>query len=254
VNSEALFDSDANRRIRQLYSLLQPHAAAAQALLERLDRDNPFGALARETEAPDEFVSLARRFAELPVGEVAALLDAAIAADKGDEDALDLERMRDVLARLNEQVQSVGEGTREFAEARVPLPAPLPADLQKALKTEEARLERDLAAVRARMIKEHDLRILRNANVPPDTIAAIVRDAPKQEDIDQLTGQLEDLRRLLAVSADAAGLAERLQRLESLASAARELLGPILDPIVMQELRDFAQPIFESDDQRPREA
>jgi|SRR5450631_4608478 hypothetical protein len=66
---EVYVDSDSVTRSRQLYSLLQPYAAILQALLERLDHENPFKALAEEDQAPKEFVSLARSVSELPVGE-----------------------------------------------------------------------------------------------------------------------------------------------------------------------------------------
>lgn len=240
--------SDTDARIQQLYSLLQPHAAGAQALLDRWDRNNPLEASAVETVAPDEFVSLVNRLSELPVREVADLLEAAIAADRGDEAAPDLKRTTDVLSKLDAQVRSAVEEIQAFAKRDVRLPAPLPSDLHEALKAEEARLERDIAAARARMLTEHDLQILRKAKVPRDTVAAIRRDAPTQDQIDQLTTRLEELRGLLADSADGARLAEQLEPLEAFTRAARGLLGPILDPMVVQELHDLAQPILEPDD------
>ncbi|MBZ5625231.1 MAG: hypothetical protein LAQ69_41995 [Acidobacteriia bacterium] len=246
-------DSDSVTRSRQLYSLLQPYAARFQALLERLDYENPFKALAEEDQAPKEFASLARSVSELPAGEIAALLDKVIAADKsGEKNSLDLQHIQETLAKLEEQIRSVGKVTQSFAKKRVRVPAPLSPDLQGALRVEAARLERDITAVRARMIKEHDLRILREAKVPADTIAAIVRDAPKQKDVDNLTGQLEKIRRLLTDSAVAAKLAERRNSLDAFTSAARESLHPILDPRVMHQLSEFAQPIFKSDNRSRR--
>ena len=175
--------ADINPRIEQLYLLLQPYAAPARALLDRWDRDNPFEALAAETAAPDEFVSLMQRISELPIGEIVAVLDAAIAADKGNGDLPDPDRTTEVTSKLEAQARSLGESIDAFAKARVPLPAPLPSEIQRVVRAEEARLERDLAAARARMITEDDLRILRDANAPSDRIAAIVRDAPSQEHI-----------------------------------------------------------------------
>jgi hypothetical protein len=246
-------DSDSVTRSRQLYSLLQPYAAILQALLERLDHENPFKALAEEDQAPKEFVSLARSVSELPAGEIAALLDKVIAADKsGEKNSLDLRHMQETFAKLEKQIRSVGKDIQSFAKKKVRIPAPLPPDLQEALRLEAARLERDITALRARMIKEHDLRILREAKVPADTIAAIVRDAPKQKDVDKLTGQLEKIRRLLRGSAVAAKLAERRNSLHAFTSAARESLHPVLDPLVMQQLSEFAQPILEHHNRRQR--
>ena len=240
--------SDTDARIQQLYSLLQPHAAGAQALLDRWDRNNPLEASAVETVAPDEFVSLVNRLSELPVREVADLLEAAIAADRGDEAAPDLKRTTDVLSKLDAQVRSAVEAIQAFAKRDVRLPTPLPSDLHEALKAEEARLERDIAAARPRVLTEHDLQILRKAKVPRDTVAAIRRDAPTQDQIDQLTTQLEELRGLLAASADGARLAEQLEPFEAFTRGARGLLGPILDPMLVQQLHDLAQPILEPDD------
>ena len=36
------------------------------------------------------------------------------------------------------------------------------------------------------------------------------------------------------------------------ANAARGLLGPVLDPMFVQQLRDVAQPLLNSDDRRTR--
>ena len=241
-------ESEYYRRIQQLYALLQPHAAGAQALLDRWEREDPLDASGLGTAAPDEFVALLNSVSELPVGEVAALLEAVIAADKGDEAALDPGHMTDVLSKLDAQIQSASEDIQGFAKRRVPLPAPLSSELEQALRTEEARLERDLAAARARMLTERDMRLLREANVPGDTIAAIVRDAPAEAEIDQLATQLEELRQLLAASVDGARLAEQLDPLEALTSAARGLLAPILDPRMVARLEDLAQPLLEPDD------
>ncbi len=246
-------DSDSVTRSRQLYSLLQPYAARLQALLERLDHENPFKALAEEDQAPKEFVSLALGLSELPAGEIAALLDQVIAADKsGEKNSLDLQHMQETLAKLEKQIRSLGKNIQSFAKKGVRIPASLPPDLQGALRMEAARLERDITAVRARMIKEHDLRILREAKIPADTIAAIVRDAPKQKDVDNLTGRLEKIRRLLRDSAVAAKLAERQNSLHAFTSGAGESLRPILDPLVMNQLIEFARPILEHHNRRQR--
>jgi hypothetical protein len=246
-------DSDSVTRSRQLYSLLQPYAAILQALLERLDHENPFKALAEEEQVPEEFASLAQSVSELPAGEIAALLDKVIAADKsGEKNSLDLEYMRETLVKLEKQIRSLGKDIQSFAKKRVRVPAPLPPDLQEALRVQAERLERDITTVRARMIKEHDLRILREAKVPTDTIAAIVRDAPKQNDVDELRGRLAKVRRLLADSAVAAKLGQRQNSLHAFTSAARESLHPILDPLVMQQLIEFAQPIFNHDKRHQR--
>jgi hypothetical protein len=175
----------------------------------------------------------------------AALLDKVIAANKsGAKNSLDLRHLQETFAKLEKQVRSLGKDMQSFAKKGVRVPAPLPPDLQEALREEAARLERDITAVRTRMIKEHDLRILREAKVPADTIAAIVRDNPKQKDVDTLKGRLEKIRRLLTDSAAAAKLAERQSSLYAFTSAARELLNPILDPLVMHQLSEFAQPIL----------
>jgi hypothetical protein len=247
-------DSDSDTRSRQLYSLLQPYAASLQALLERLDHENPFRALAGEDQAPKEFVSLARSVSALPAGEIAALLDKVIAADKsGEKNSLDLEHMQETFATLEKQIRSLGKDIQSFAKKKgVRFPASLPPDLREALRVEAARLEREIIAVRARMIKKHDLQILHEAKVPADTIAAIVRDAPKQKDVDKLTEQLEKVRSLLTDSATAAKLDERLNSLHALTSAARESLRPILDPLVMNQLIEFAQPILEHHNRRHR--
>jgi hypothetical protein len=246
-------DSDSVTRSRQLQSLLQPYAATLQSLLERLDHENPFKALAEEDQAPKEFASLARSVSELPIGEIAALLGRVIAAGKsGKKNSLDLQHMQKTLATLEKPIRSLGKDIQSFAKKRVRVPAPLPPDLQQALRVEAARLERDITSVRARMIKEHDLRILREAKIPADTIAAIVRDAPKQKDLDTLTGRLENVRRLLTDSAAAAKLAEQQHSLDAFTSAARESLHPILDPLVMHQLTEFAQPIFKHDNPRRR--
>lgn len=246
-------DPDSVTRSRQLYSFLRPYAATLQALLERLDHENPFKALAEEDQAPKEFASVAWSVSKLPAGEIAALLDKAIAADKsGEKDSLDLQHMQETFAKLEEQIRSLGKDIQSFAKKRVRVPAPLPPDLQDALRVEEARLERNITALRARMIKEHDLRILRKAKVPADTIAAIVRDAPKQKDVDHLTGQLEKIRRLLTDSAAAAKLAERQSSLHAFTTAARESLHPILDPLVMHQLSEFAKPVLKHDNPRRR--
>jgi hypothetical protein len=100
------------------------------------------------------------------------------------------------------------------------------------------------------MIKEHDLRLLRGAKIPADIIAAIVRDAPKQKDIDELTRQLEKIRRLLRDSAVAAKLGERRDSLHAFTSGARQSLRPLLDPLVMNQLIEFTQPILEHHNQR----
>ena len=71
-----------------------------------------------------------------------------------------------------------------------------------------------------------------------------MRDAPKQKDVDKLTGRLEEIRRILRDSAAAAMLAERQNSLNAFTSAARESLHPILDPLVIYQLIEFAQPIF----------
>ena len=246
-------DSDSVRRSRQLHSLLQPYAATLQALLERLDHENPFKVLAEEDQAPKEFASLARSVSELPAGEIAALLGKVIAAGKsGKKNSLDLQHMQKTLTTLEKQIRSLGKDIQSFAKKGVRIPAPLPPDLQGALRVEASRLEQDITSVRARMIKENDLRILREAKVPADTIAAIVRDAPKQKDVDTLTGQLENVRRLLTDSAAAAKLAEQQHLLDAFTSAARESLHPILDPLVMHQLTEFAQPIFKHDNPRRR--
>jgi hypothetical protein len=244
-------DSDSVTRSRQLYSLLQPYAALLQALLERLNHENPFKALAEEDQTPKEFVSLAQSVSGLPAGEIAALLDKVIAADKsGERNSLDLQYMQETFAKLEKQIRSLGKDIQSLAKKGVRVPAPLPPDLQEALRVEAARLERDITALRARMIKEHDLRILHEAKVPADTIAAIVRDAPKQKDVDKLIEQLEKIRRLLTDSAVAAKLDERRNSLHAFTSAARESLHPILDPLVMHQLSEFAEPIFKHDNRR----
>jgi hypothetical protein len=244
--------SDINPRIQQLYSLLQPYAADAHALLDRWDQDAPLEPSAVKSVAPDEFASLVRSLSELPVGEVAGLLDAAIAADKEGEAAPDVKRAASVVSKVEKQVGSAVEDIEAFAKQDVTLPAPLPSELQEAVKAEVARLERDIAIARARMVTKHDLQILRNAKVPRDTIAAIQRDAPTQDQIDELTKQLEELRQLLAASAHGARLAEQLEPLEAFTTSARELLGPLLDPMVVQQLHDFAQPVLQPDKRRPR--
>jgi hypothetical protein len=143
-------DSDSVTRSRQLYSLLQPYAATLQALLERLDHENPFKALAEEDQAPKEFVSLARSASELPAGEIAALLDKVIAANKsGEKDSLELQHMQETLARLEKQIRSLGKDIQSFAKKGVRIPAPLPPDLQEALRVQAARLERDITGARA---------------------------------------------------------------------------------------------------------
>jgi hypothetical protein len=246
-------DSDAVTRSRQLYSLLQPHAGSLQALCERLNRENPLTAMAEEAHAPKELVSLARSVSELPAGEMADLLEKVIAADKsGDKNSLDLQQMKKTLAGLEERIRSLGKEIQSFAKKKVRVPAQLPPELEGALSAEAARLERDITRARARMIKEHDLRLLRSAKVPADTIAAIVRDAPKQKDVDMLTDQLEKVRRLILDSAAAAPLAARRDSLHAFTSAARESLHPILDPLVMRQLSEFAQPIFKHHDQHKR--
>src|SRR5947209_14193628 len=111
--------SDINPRVEQLYMMLQPYAANALALLDLWDRDNPFGALAAEAVAPDEFISLMQRVAELSVSELVTLLDEVIAADKGDGDLPDPNRMRDVISKVEAQVLSLGENINAFAEAGV---------------------------------------------------------------------------------------------------------------------------------------
>ena len=244
--------SDINPRIQQLYSLLQPHAADAQALLDRWDREPPVDAAAVKSLAPDEFASLVKGLSELPVGEVAALLDAAIAADKEGVAAPDLKRTTSVVSKVEEQVGSAVKDIEAFAKRKVALPAPLPSELEQAIKGEVARLERDIAAARARMLTKHDLEMLRKAKVPKKTIAAIQRDAPTQDQIDELTTQLEELRELLAASADGARLAEQLEPLEAFTASARELLAPLLDPMVVQQLHDYAQPVLEPDKPRRR--
>jgi hypothetical protein len=244
--------SDINPRIQQLYSLLQPYAADAHALVDRWDQDAPLEPSAVKSVAPDEFASLVRGFSELPVGEVAALLDAAIAADKEGEAAPDVKRAAGVVSKVEKQVASAVEDIEAFAKHDVTFPAPLTSEVQEAVKAEVARLERDIAAARARMVTKHDLQVLRKAKVPRDTIAAIQRDAPTQNQIDELTKQLEELRQLLAASADGARLAEQLEPLEAFTTSARELLGPLLDPMVVQQLHDFAQPILQPDKRRPR--
>ena len=225
--------------------MLQPYAARLQALMERLDHENPFKALAEEGQAPKEFVSLALSVSELPAGEIAALLDKVIAADKsGEKNSLDLQHMQETFSKLEKQIHSLGKDIQSFAKKKVRVPAPLPPDLQVALRNEAARLERDITAVGARVIKGHDLQVLREAKVPADTIAAIVRDNPKQKDVDTLTERLKKIRRLLTESAAAAKLGERQSSLYGFTSAARELLNPILDPLVMHQLSEFAQPIL----------
>jgi hypothetical protein len=244
--------SDINPRIQQLYSLLQPHAADAQALLNRWDREVPLDAAAVKSLAPDDFASLVKDLSELPVGEVAGLLDAAIAADKEGASAPDLKRTMSVVSKVEEQVGSAVKDIEAFAKRKVTLPAPLPSELEEAIKGEVARLERDIAAAGARMLTRHDLEMLRKAKVPKKTIAAIQRDAPTQDQIDELATQLEELRELLAASADGARLAVQLEPLETFTTSASELLGPLLDPMVVQQLHDFAQPVLEPDKRRPR--
>lgn len=246
-------DADSVTRSRQLYSSLQPYAARLQALLERLDHENPFKALAEEDQTPKEFASLARSVSELPAGEIAALLDKAIAADKsGEKNSLDLQYIQETLAKLEKQIRSLAKDIQSFAKKGVRIPAPLPQDLQEALRAEAARLERDITAARARMLKEHDLRILREGKVPADIVAAIVRDAPKQKDIDELTRQLEKIRALLRDSAVAAKFGERRNSLHAFTSGARESLRPLLDPLVMNQLIEFARPILEQHNRRQR--
>jgi hypothetical protein len=246
-------DSDSITRSRQLYSLLQPYAAKLQALLERLDHENFFKALAEEDDAPEEFASLALSISKLPAGEIAALLGKVIAADKsGEKNSVDLKQLQDMVASLEKHIPPLGKHIQSFVKKRVRVPAPLPADLQEALRAEAVRLERDINALSARTIKDHDLRILREAKVPADTIAAIVRDAPKQKDVDHLTKRLEKIRRLLADSAAAAKFAARQNSLRAFTKAARESLHPILDPLSMQQLIEFAQPIFNDDNRRRR--
>lgn len=244
-------ETDIDPRIQELHSLLEPYAARAQALLDRWDQDDPLDALALEVTAPEELVSLATRVSELPVGEVAELLDAAIAAQKGGErGALDLQRATEVLSKLDAQIHSASEEIQGFAREPTGLPVPLPSELRQALKREQVRLERDLAVARARMLTKHDLEILRRAELPRDRIAAIVRDAPMQDDVEQLATQLAELRRLLASSADGAQLAERLDSLDVLANTALDLLGPILDPMFVEQLNKLAKPLAEPDDPR----
>jgi hypothetical protein len=246
-------DSDSVTRSLQLYSFLQPYAARLQALLERLDQENFFKALAEEDQAPEEFASLALSISKLPAGEIAALFDKVIAAEKsGEKDSVDLKQVQDIVASLGKHIPSLGKDIDSFVKKRVRVPALLPADLHEALRGEAARLERDINALSARMIKDHDLRILHEAKVPADTIAAIVRDAPKQKDVDHLTGRLEKIRRLLAHSAAAAKFADRQNSLSAFTKAARESLHPILDPVSMQQLIEFAQPIFTDDNRRRR--
>jgi hypothetical protein len=245
-------ETDTNQRTDQLYSLLAPYAASAQALLDRWARDDPLDALALEEAAPEQLVSLARRLSELPISEVAELLDEAVAAEKEGEAARDLKLSPDALSTLDAQVRSASEEIQAFAREPVPLPAPLSSELRQALKAEEVRLERALATARARMVTKHDLKILRRAEVPRDTIAAIVRDAPTQDDVDQLAAQLGELRRLLASSADGAQLAEQLDSLDVLAGTALELLGPLLDPRFVAQLNELAEPVIEAYDRGSR--
>ena len=217
-----------------LDQIVRPQVSRIRELAKHWSAKDALAKLSEERGLSDGIREALRALAGVPIAALAEVLE-------GKESNVDAGSVQKLIAAGNDQLKIALADIS--AKATEPIVVLLPDDLDAALAEMEKSLAADLNWATAHLVLDTDVARLREAGTPDDIVAAIQRDAPAPKLVADLTDQLDQVTRLRRTAKQAGSTAGSLADLETMASSARDALGPFADPAVAVEIVPVTPPL-----------